>query len=110
MSSGRCIEPVRTLRRADGVKRFVGTAEKGNDEGLHGCVIGSKEGLTGGLRGRELSEELEDIFRGQITKNTEMLIIVLTLWSYRRLKRLVIFHCNCQLIIKKAPRRVLFSF
>lgn len=55
------MEPVSTLRKDDGVKRWAGTAAKGNAEELHGCVIGSKEGLTGGRRGRRLSEESEDM-------------------------------------------------
>jgi len=55
------MEPLSTLRKEEGVKRWAGTAANGNAEGLHGCVIGSKEGLTGGRRGRWLSEESEDM-------------------------------------------------
>lgn len=53
--------PRNTSRKIAGVKRSAGTAPKGKTEGLQGCVIGSKEGLTGGRRGRRFSEGSEDI-------------------------------------------------
>lgn len=108
ISSGRCMEPASKLRREDGVKRCAGTAPKGNAEGLHGCVIGSKDGLEGGLLGRRLSEESEVIIKGH--ENSIMLLIVLTPQGNERSNKLSIacwFNDEGQ---KKASCRMLFQY
>ena len=71
------MDPVNTLRNAAEVSRCEGTAPNGNTDGLQGWVIGSKEGRTGGRRGRRLLGGSDDIVKKQSTKGYEQVVIAL---------------------------------